>query len=84
MCIYCVLKNDEYGREKTNDNGPIISIKDGSRVLELYLDRYVIEAANIHDSELRLNSSFALGEDIFTVEDKTISIKYCPFCGERL
>lgn len=84
MCKYCKLKtfNEAIG-EKGSENITIGKVKDGSRIVQIYINRYIVKSENINRSELvienvvNLDSEYVLGE-------KSIKIKYCPFCGEEL
>lgn len=85
MCKYCDLK--EIGdKEFVNDVNlsSIVSIKDGSHVSELYLNRYVLDSDNIHRSTLILETGVKLYDGYHTIKTKELKIKYCPFCGEKL
>lgn len=85
MCKHCALKtvNEKIG-EKTTDGKSIGRIKDGSQIIDLYLNRYIIEKDNVRKNNLVLDLSFDLDGNEFIVKDKYIKIKYCPFCGEEL
>lgn len=84
-CKYCktVTVNEDLG-ERTNGCNKVISLIDGSTVLELQLNRYIVESQDKHDGELILEHAVKIDGSVFTVKQKSIKIKYCPFCGEEL
>lgn len=85
MCKYCKLKtlNKSVG-EKTNESKQILKLMDGSQSFNLYLNRYVVEADGIHRAELSLELCANTEAGQIFVKDKSVNIKYCPFCGEEL
>lgn len=85
MCKYCKVKtiNKEVG-EKTTNGDSFLKIKDGHQILEVFLDRYIVEDDGIHRQQITLNHSVDMGANVYTLFDKSIPIKYCPFCGEKL
>lgn len=82
MCRYCKLETIGEG-ERRNNLTRMIRIKDGSEVIELYLARYNTDDG-MHISELVVDQAVNTDAGCCTVHDKSISIKYCPFCGEKL
>ena len=84
MCKYCKLKtfNEKIG-EKGSENVTIGKVKDGSRIAQVYINRYIVESENINRSELVIENAVNLGGE-YVLGDKRIKIKYCPFCGEEL
>lgn len=85
MCKYCKLKtlNKEIG-EKTNNSISIARVRDGSQTFDVYLNRYIVEVDNIHRSSLVLDHGITYGNNLFSLNEKYVDIKYCPFCGEEL
>ena len=73
MCKYC---QDLYSQ--------LIRVTDGSQVIELSLLQCVDSQDRIVKNVLDLSLSCKIGEAGYTVKDKEIRIKYCPFCGEKL
>lgn len=85
MCKYCQLKtlNEGIG-EKTNNCISIGKLMDGSQIFNLYLNRYIIEADDIHRNFLELELEVGYGNSVISLGNKNIKIKYCPFCGKEL
>ena len=86
MCKYCKLEtfNETIG-EKGNWNPVLGTLKDGSRVIQLSLNRYLVEKDEIHRNELVIdNCVVGVTENYESLSEKRIKIKYCPFCGEKL
>lgn len=85
MCKYCMLL--PYGTigEMVSENNSIGSIKDGSQIFDVSLNRYVSSSDNVRNNylELYLACKTDSGE-VFNVKSKSIKIKYCPMCGEKL
>lgn len=81
MCKYCELKQSG-GNEQTNDTISIMSIKDGSQLFDLFMNRCISERKR--SNELILDLSCLLNGSAYNVKTKAIKIKYCPFCGEKL
>jgi hypothetical protein len=87
MCKYCKMKENRKCGEKTNDNVRVMRIKDGSHILDLTLYRYAItdEEADFEPiNDLVLEESVMSLGHAYEVQDKSIHINYCPFCGEKL
>ena len=84
MCKYCNLEYIEETGEKLNGNVSINEIKDGCHIFELSINRYIDTDCDIHTSELVIDMSVVINDLPYTVKDKYIKIKYCPFCGEEL
>ena len=84
MCKYCKLDYIEETGEKLNGNVTIKEMKDGSQILGLSMNRYIDPDCDIHTSELIIDMSVVINDLAYTVKDKHIKIKYCPFCGEEL
>ena len=84
MCKYCELEEIVETGEKLNGNVSIMSLKDGCQLFELSLNRYIDQDAGIHTKELIIDMSVYVNDLPYTVKDKHIKIKYCPFCGEKL
>ena len=84
MCKYCKLECIEGTGEKLNGNVSINEMKDGSHILGLFINRYIDPDSDIHTSELIIDMSVVINSLAYTVKDKHIKIKYCPFCGEEL
>lgn len=84
MCEYCKLEtlNEKLG-EKSNNCKTIGIIKDGSQIFEVYLGRYKVEKNNYQENLLKMSLQVDV-DGRYPVKDKTIKIKYCPFCGEEL
>ena len=86
MCKYCklVVFNEEIG-EKGNWSPVIGSLRDGSRLIEISLNRYLVEEEEIHRNELVIdNYAVSVTKSRESLSEKHIKIKYCPFCGEKL
>ena len=85
MCKYCKLKtlNKDVG-ERANNSISIARIKDGSQTFEVYLNRYILETDDIHRNILVLDHGFTYGTNWLSLNEKSVEIKYCPFCGEEL
>lgn len=84
MCKYCELEFIVETGEKLNNNMPIMTITDGSRVIDLSFNRYIDEENDVYHNELIIDNAVMLDNGAYTVNDKHIEIKYCPFCGEKL
>ena len=84
MCKYCKLKEAGVPGEKSNNVMEIMKLKDGSHTLELKFNRYAIEEEDVHNNELIIDMSVDIRNGSYTVKEKHIDIKYCPFCGEKL
>lgn len=84
MCKYCQLGTDEDTGERLNHNKSIVKMRDGSRVIDLSINRYIVDDMDIHRSDLVIDLGVSLDAGDFTVQEQTIPIKYCPFCGEEL
>ena len=91
MCKYCkyrdVTEYDDGGFEKDNLNPRIMRVKDGHQIFELSLNRYSVEdEEHCHHElifEVAAKDPHYNGYN-YTILDKHIDIKYCPFCGEKL
>lgn len=85
MCKYCKLKtlNKEVG-EKSNEVKLITRLVDGCQEFNVYLNRYIIEEDNINRAAMILDLDVRFDGNLFTLKEKQIDIKYCPFCGEEL
>lgn len=83
MCKYCELTEFSKG-EFVSADGTIMSIKDGSQVMDLRLNRYISDKPKTHDSELIFDYGVKVGDAVYSIRGKSIKIKYCPFCGEKL
>ena len=84
MCKFCDLTilDEEAGELAA---GPRLArIKDGSQIFNLYLNRYIVEEADIHRSSLILDLQIELDGGLYTLKNKEVNIKYCPFCGKEL
>lgn len=84
MCKYCkfVLISNV---EKSNNCKAITKLKDGSRELEVSLNRYYASDCNSQHKELVIDEAVTIDTgELFYVKHKAIPIKYCPFCGEEL
>ena len=42
------------------------------------------EEADIHRASLILDLEVKLGDGEYTLKNKEVNIKYCPFCGKEL
>ena len=84
MCKYCKLEHIEETGEKLNGNVLIKELKDGSHILGLFMNRYIDADSDIYHRELIIDMSVVINDLAYTVKDKHIKIKYCPFCGEEL
>lgn len=84
MCKFCKLEtiSEEIG-EKSNGNLTIGRLKDGSRIAQIYFNRYIVASENINRSELVIENVVNLDGE-YILGEKRIKIKYCPFCGEEL
>ena len=86
MCKYCklVVFNEEIG-EKGNWDPIIGRLRDGSRLIEISLNRYLVETEGIYRNELVIdNCVVGVTGNQESLSEKRIKIKYCPFCGEKL
>lgn len=85
MCKFCNLMtlNGEIG-ERTNGCMQIAKIKDGTWEVDVCLNRYVVESEHIHESSLILGTYATIRGTQYSVKEKLVKIKYCPFCGEEL
>lgn len=84
MCKFCKLTTiSERLGEKTTENITIGKVKDGSRIARVYINRYIVETENINRSELIIENVVDLSGE-YVLGEKSIKIKYCPFCGEEL
>lgn len=86
MCKYCKLEtfNETIG-EKGNWSPIIGRLRDGSRLIEISLDRYSVEKEGIYRNELLIeNCVVSVTKNQESLSEKHIKIKYCPFCGEKL
>ncbi len=83
MCKYCKLKPGIPG-EWTNEVELIGRLKEGRTSFEVNMNRYVLDDEDYHNGELILEQCVKLSDGIHTVQQKIITIKYCPFCGEKL
>lgn len=86
MCKYCELTEISKGEFRNERNlDPIIRVKDGSQIMSVYLNRYIAENDKVHNSSIELVQDVELNlYGVYQVKSKTIKIKYCPFCGEKL
>lgn len=84
MCKYCELECIEETGEKLNGNVLIKEMKDGSQLFSLFMNRYIDQDSGIHTRNLIIDLSTVINGLPYTVKDKHIKIKYCPFCGEEL
>lgn len=85
MCKYCETHvEDEAIGEMTNDCAWIMSIKDGTRLMELWLNRYIVEKDGTHQNTLIMDNSVEFKNGVYSMGQVAIEIKYCPFCGEKL
>ena len=85
MCKYCKLKTlNEVIGEKSNNAKTIGVLKDGSQFVEVCLNRYIVENDDVKNTYLALALGVNCTYGSFTVNEKIIPIKYCPFCGEEL
>lgn len=86
MCKYCRLKeiNKKLG-ELTSDNLTIGKLRDGSRLSQVYINRYIVATEDIHRSELVIEDVVKLSNnEMYSLHETRVKIKYCPFCGEEL
>lgn len=84
MCKYCKIEEIVETGEKLNGNVTIANVKDGSQMITVSLNRYIDDDCLIHTSSLVIDIGAILSSGVYTVKDKQIKIKYCPFCGEKL
>lgn len=84
MCKFCELELCGRGTKMSACPTPIGEIRDGSQVFDVYLNRYISEPENIHESTLVLNLGVDLEDANYSVQETQVKIKYCPFCGEEL
>ena len=84
MCKFCDLTilNEEVGEMAADPR--LARIKDGSPLFDLYLSRYIVEEADIHRASLIMDLEVKLGDGEYTLKNKEVNIKYCPFCGKEL
>jgi hypothetical protein len=81
MCKYCKFTYVS-NLEKTNNCRKVMSIRDGARLSEVFINRYQTDTES--NNEIILDESIVLSEGAYTVKEKHIKITYCPFCGEKL
>lgn len=84
MCKYCKLEEEGMTGEKFNDSPRIARLKDGCLCLDLMFNRYIIEDEDVHRAELILDMAVEANTSAYTIKEKHIAIRYCPFCGEKL
>ena len=85
MCKYCKMELlDENLGERCNNNKVIMEIKDGSQIIKTNLYRCVTDDGSENCNILILDLDVQLPSGVYSVKSKEISIKYCPFCGEKL
>lgn len=85
MCKYCdltTIREHEFRNERNLD--PIVCVKDGSRITDVLFNRYIVTNEKIRRAELILESGVIIEGGFNLVKSKSIKIKYCPFCGEKL
>ena len=80
MCKYCDAGNNTMGG-RTADANDIMEIQEGklSFTVGVYRD---VSVTDVDDHYGELYMSIAAGHTAFS--DKSMPIKYCPFCGEEL
>jgi hypothetical protein len=81
MCKHCKFTYVD-DHERRNDLKPVVSIRNGSYVSEVYIHRYHCDDGS--SNELELEESVILNDGLHLVTSKCIKIRYCPFCGEKL
>lgn len=91
MCKYCkyrdITEYDDGGFEKCNHNPRIMKVKDGHQIFELSLNRYTVDEEDGCNHELIFEIAARDPYNkkyVYTILEKHIDIKYCPFCGEKL
>lgn len=85
MCKYCELEFIPETGEMTNNVVTIMTMKDGNRIIDLWMNRYIDEESDVRNNELIINDGVViLDGDVYSVNEQHIKIKYCPFCGEKL
>ena len=84
MCKHCklIIVGSKSREKQTVKN--VLRLKDGSQIFDLYLNRYIVETEDIHESNLEINISVDVDGGEYVLKHKEIPIKYCPFCGEEL
>lgn len=91
MCKYCrvkVVQEDKTFVEKSNNVVPIMNIGEGHNWFEVQINRYILESdhegESVRKNELILEQAIEINDSLYSVQEKHITIKYCPFCGEEL
>jgi hypothetical protein len=84
MCTYCKLEQGVTPEERLNNVPTIGELRDGHASFKLMLNRYIDDDADTRICELIIEQAIELSDGEYTVQEKHIPIKYCPFCGEEL
>jgi hypothetical protein len=90
MCKYCKYRDvrewDDGTFEKANNIPRIMRVKDGHQIFELAFNRYTVDEEDHchHELIFEIVGKEPYTGHEYTLLEKHINIKYCPFCGERL
>lgn len=84
MCKYCKL-SEANDNEKWCDN-VIGETKDGSIRFSISINRYILKSENSNRAVIMMSEDVtpSYEKSYINVKTKSIPIKYCPFCGEKL
>lgn len=84
MCKYCKL-SEVNDNEKWCDN-VIGETKDRSIMFSISINRYTLKSENINRAVIMMSEDVtpSYEKSYINVKTKSIPIKYCPFCGEKL
>lgn len=83
MCKFCKFRDFyEYSGEKDTLKS-ILRINDGAQAIDVLLSRYATPEGK-RNAYLALELNIKMNGGEYTVKEKDIAIKYCPFCGEEL
>lgn len=82
MCKYCKMTPDVMEGEMCGLKD-IGRVKNGHDVVDLYLYRYY-DGKGGRINALNIDLGIAADKStVYSVKEKNIAIKYCPFCGEK-
>lgn len=84
MCKYCGFEEDSDRMMDNSGNNDIMSISDGHEAVELSLWRYMDKRRNIKEACLSMELVVKHEGSSYLLDEKSINIKYCPFCGREL
>lgn len=85
MCKFCYVEHiNDYNNEKSNGTQVIDSLQDGHHIISVSIDRY--QDGNCYRTNRLILDYDVTDHDgsMYSIGQKLIDIKYCPFCGEEL